>query len=415
MSRMKHERAPERLRTAWTSTADLEETLASMFHPPQDSPDNLTASQPPVLPPDKLTVASPLPSPPDKLSSSKQAVPSKQTPPDKLTGGVTKRLTPTPQDNLSGAVYRTLDGRGIEARFVRPCRLVQDGHTPSEHLVYLAMYKLAGDQDQARDSREAIIPLQAVAAKTAISLRNVRRVIRALEEKLAIEVTEYEDKTRSIPRRYRVWGMNAILERRRGLGYEFVYRNRNLITLARAEGWQPPDKLTGDAPDSLSAAPPVNLTPGPPDSQVPDPPDSLSGNKVIDERKAEQSSPARLVDAVHRQFGFVDDDAIQRLVSASRRVAPDATEDEISWAIGITAGRIRAMRHLTNPVGMLITQVPKCFEGASFRLYRESVRQRREAERREAERWRREAEAILADPRSPEEDRDWARTVLEAD
>ena len=30
-----------------------------------------------------------------------------------------------------------------------------------------------------------------------------------------LAVTEYEDKTKSIPRRYRVWGPRAVVERRR--------------------------------------------------------------------------------------------------------------------------------------------------------------------------------------------------------
>ena len=64
-------------------------------------------------------------------------------------------------------------------------------------------------------------------------------------------------------------------------------------------------------------------------------------------------------------------------------------------------------------MGMLITQVPRCFEGSSFRLFRESQRQRKQAEMEEVERWRAEARRVLADPRSGKEERNWACIVLE--
>jgi hypothetical protein len=387
MARRKHERPVEHLRTAWTSTADLEETLASMFGEAEAAPDNLSPTIPVNLPAPPVKLA---PATPDKLS-----VVAKPTP-DKLSGGATE--------------FETLDGDRVESRFVRPYRLVQDGHTSSEHLVYTAMYKLAGgDPDAGKTSREAIIPLQAVAERTAISLRNIRRVVRSLEAKLAIEVTEFEDKAHAIPRRYRIWSMNAILERRRQRGYEYVYRSRNLITLARPLS---PDKLTPGRPDRLTVVPPASLTGVPPDNQDTRPPDSLSGNT---EELFDKKARATLVAAVHREFGFVDDDAIARIASESRRAVPDLTNTEIAWAVTLTSSRIRLMRNLKNPVGMLITQVPRCFVGESFRLYREAERQRQEAERREQDQWRAEARRLLEDPdRTPDEET-WARAVLELD
>ena len=103
------------------------------------------------------------------------------------------------------------------------------------------------------------MPLKLVASKVAISVRNVRRIVRSLEEKLALDVTEFEDKTRSIPRRYRIWGFRAAMERRRNAGYNYVYRNRNLITLAKAHPNQP-GNLPRGAPDNLSAGVPDSFT-----------------------------------------------------------------------------------------------------------------------------------------------------------
>ena len=143
-----------------------------------------------------------------------------------------------------------LGGLVVDARCIRPYDNLQAAHTPSEHLVYTTMWKMLAGNDAEGPSREGILPMVAVAAKASLSLRNLRRVIRSLEEKLAVEVTEFEDKTRSIPRRYRVWAAKPIVERRRRAGYYFVYRNRNLITLARPYAASP----SGGAGDRLGEA-----------------------------------------------------------------------------------------------------------------------------------------------------------------
>lgn len=60
-------------------------------------------------------------------------------------------------------------------------------------------------------------------------------------------------------------------------------------------------------------------------------------------------------------------------------------------------------------INFLVTAVPKCFSGESFRLYREE--QRREAADRPRPR-EREAEERLADPLVPEEDQHLIRECL---
>jgi hypothetical protein len=289
-----------------TSTADLEETIAAMFLPP----DNVAGEASPVTPvklsgatqqhatnsndviqvtgrvltanlsgdmdqesPDNLTadrIIKELPSPPDSLTSqhSPLITPSPQ---DILTGGSADKLTSVaepmgertrglhqyppdiltanlpgmapPPDKLSGILFETLDGLVVDGACIRPYETVQNAHTASEHLVYMAMWKMLGSREQDGSSREGILPMRAVAGKVSLSLRNLRRVLRSLEQKLAIEITGYEDKTRSIPRRYRVWGVRPTIDRRRRAGYTYIYKYRNLITLARP--FQSPDKVTG--------------------------------------------------------------------------------------------------------------------------------------------------------------------------
>lgn len=434
MSRGKHDRPVEQLRTTWTSTEDLEETLALMLNPcavPAPPPTaNLTGggtSNDDAIPCPPSEIQS---DPPDTLASdiktSKVTAPVNMSgapparlrivPPANLTAPPPDTLTAGPPDTLRAApvtgAYQALDGALVDSKYIRSYRFVQDAHTASEHIVYTTMYKMAGGGSADGSSREAIIPMQMVAAKTAISIRNLRRILRSLESKLAIDVTEYEDKTKSIPRRYRIWNMNAILERRRQMGYHFVYRNRNLVTLARSLDETPAVKLTGGAPDKLPPGSPDRLPVPSPDKQAARPPDKLTAFIENDERNWKETSSS-IVSALREHFGYVDDNAIRRIVDDCRRRAADATGEEIATFVRLTAGRICKMTGLTNPVGMLITQVPKCFEGESFRQFRELERQRREAEARQGAELRADAERILADPAAEEPEKQWARMILE--
>jgi hypothetical protein len=219
MSRRRGSDKPvERLRTGWTSDADLEETLAQMFH--RDT-----------VPGDKLTgiPASEQGGSPASPDHSAPEAPVILTPagPDKLSGG-------TP-DNLTGPLYQTLEGLVVDAKCIRPFDSAQTGHTPSEHAVYVAMWRMLASAGSDAESREGLRPMRLIAEKVSLSVRNLRRVLHSLMDKLAVDVTEYEDKTKSIPRRYRVWSPRMVVERRRRAGYTCVYRNRNLITLARPQ------------------------------------------------------------------------------------------------------------------------------------------------------------------------------------
>lgn len=545
MTRKRTERPVERLRSGWTSTDDLEETIAAMFKLP---PDNLTGGKQ-VEPPDKLSGATAQcdrdnglysdsfsSSAPDKLAVGLEAYPpdvldcatpvnlsggqsdgSRLISPDKLTGDGTDNLTAgspdtlsatttlavaippldslaevhsdpsdpvapiarlvtapapalvnltgaptdnltvvtsgslgsatkftsspaapgnlpvpvasiTPPDNLTGPTFETLDGLIVDAKCIRLYQNVQSAHTASEHLVYTTMWKLLGSREDDGPSREGLLPMAAVASKVSISLRNLRRVLRSLEQKFALEITEYEDKTRSIPRRYRVWGFRPTMERRRHAGYSYIYRNRNLITLARPSGKTPPDTLAGAAAVNLSGAPPASLTSGPPDSLAPNPgdnkaqkpPDNMAASLIKEESKLKPttSSPFAvspvIAMAVTNNFGYVDDDALRRMIRACRQSVPDATDDEIADLATSAAHRIRRMRNLVNPVGLLITQVPKYFEGQSFLLYREEKRRVQEAERQRLRQQQREAQAILDNPASDNSDREWAQTLLQS-
>jgi hypothetical protein len=70
-----------------------------------------------------------------------------------------------------------------------------------------------------------------------------------------------------------------------------------------------------------------------------------------------------------REFGKPDQDAVVQLIRSCRREAPDCTEDEIVH-FAQTKGRLLKNGSIQNPIGFLLTAVPKCFTGESFREFR---------------------------------------------
>ena len=74
--------------------------------------------------------------------------------------------------------------------------------------------------------------------------------------------------------------------------------------------------------------------------------------------------------AIVSVLGIVDDDAIALLIQKCRQRTPDATDEEIAQLAAFQARRIARMRNVDNPIGLLIDQVPKCFDGEAFARYR---------------------------------------------
>ncbi len=72
---------------------------------------------------------------------------------------------------------------------------------------------------------------------------------------------------------------------------------------------------------------------------------------------------------------------LHHLIKNCRQQAADCTEEEIIHFIKEKALLVQA-RHsrIYNPIGFLLTAVPKCLAGEAFRLYREEQTRRRESE-----------------------------------
>ena len=176
------------------------------------------------------------------------------------------------------------------------------------------------------------------------------------------------------------------------------------------------NNLEDDSSSSFSAAeeeaapePETTTTTAEANASAPEPPSA---------EKEEAREPG-IVFAAMRLYGNPDDDAVNALVESCRRERADATAEEIAHFIREKGKLIT--RKIANPVGFLLTAVPKCFASDSFREYREQrMRERRqqvprEARDAQAERLRKEAEADLANPNIPEEEKRLIRTCLGLD
>jgi hypothetical protein len=175
---------------------------------------------------------------------------------------------------------------------------------------------------------------------------------------------------------------------------------------------------------NLTGAPGLNLTPPPPPNLDVEPGPNLIPLYREEEREAfsgnaSSSSPSLLFDALS-QYGAVDDDVLNRLRAQTQSVCPDFTEEELVHFIHSKGQLIRRRdSSISNPIGFLLTSVPKCFAGEAFQLFRitqRDIRQREAAERAqrnaEFENWRREQQSVLDDPKASEEDKHWARKLL---
>ena len=135
------------------------------------------------------------------------------------TGG---RLSPVYLDGLN---------RPVDSKYVRACNPVQDGHSPTEQMVYQSLW----NQGRAGGDGYRIVSrgYDRIAHDNGLSKRNVQRVMESLIEKLSIEILESEISADRVGKTYKLWNAGHILKRRSEAGLKCVYRNRTAVELVR--------------------------------------------------------------------------------------------------------------------------------------------------------------------------------------
>ena len=283
----------------------LLETEKRIEAPPDDvlSPGDITSSD---VTPTVSAIASDDSTPGDVLSPGD--VPTSSRTPFRLSR---QRILPIPE-----LIYRTADGIAVEPKRVQRATLVQHGHSPTEQLVYQILYN-AGVPDSSHPAwRDVQIGYDRLARQTGITKRNIIPLMHRLEKKLSIDVAEYQDSTRNLARKYRVFNMTEVLERRRKAHMEFVIRHRG-VEFVFAAG--PGDVSSpGDIASSGTPASPGDVpTPAPGDVSTPAPGDKTSPllgssfRKKLGTSSTGVPAPPVIATAIINEFGFLDDAALR--------------------------------------------------------------------------------------------------------
>jgi len=317
----------------------------------------------------------------------------------------------------AGASLPRAPAVGENGRFrVRRAVLAQDGHSSGEEVLYQSLWNSRYARPEAKDTRLVTIGWKAMAKLARMTPRNTRRNCQSLIDKLAVEQLSEENSRESIGRTYRLFSYKAILERRRAAGMEWITRSRGVVFVAG-----PVDAPAGEGGGRRAADPGIDSAPD--TKRVPGP-ERVPGYKEEPGAKRDTGStdgdpPGLLIRTLREYLPDVDDASVASLMEACRAKAADAAEEEINYFVRIKADLMHRMGTVKSPMGFLKTSVPRCFEGESFRQFRAAEAKRREAaalreaaQEEELRRFQEEQRAVLADPKSSEEDRRFARHYL---
>ncbi len=304
---------------------------------------------------------------------------------------------PDPVDVLAklASVHQPPKSRGKTVRAAR----VEDGHSATQDALYWYLWRTG---HQVMDSRSRFVQAGygQIQAVLGIDRSNVQDAIRELQKKFSIRV--FKASTVGSATIYEVFSCEDILAKRKSEGLlwarKFGTRRADLLRSPEEEIARPVG-ATPTAPVGLTPTGGIGVTP-------------IHSVREANSKKEPSSSLALVVRSVQEELGIVDDAAARQILERCYQQAPDATDEELEYHVRLQAARVRKSKRVENPIGLLIAQIPKCFEGESFRQFREAEEQNREKDRElqlaaEARRREHAAElrAWLDDPSTGPEER----------
>ena len=306
-------------------------------------------------------------------------------------------------------LWVTDDGDLVSQSRVRRIRIAQDVVNSAEEAVYDTLWNTKTAQDTAASGDSARI-VQAgydyLMRRTRLSKKTIQRVIDRLIHKDFIAIEKPADIYRRIPTVYRVFDYRAILAHhlRKGrthvakIGPGFTYarpiddprltsvETLNVATVGsmNMSTVRPADLSTGGTETPVTGANKnqstvVQQTTRSIDKNLLEKPTSASTIPLSSEATT-TTAPAELISGLQQLVDFVDTEAATLLWNECRFRVPDCRADEVLYfaqgkASVCAGGRIK------NPVGFLLTTVPKCFEGPAFANFRREEQRKAEEER----------------------------------
>jgi hypothetical protein len=110
----------------------------------------------------------------------------------------------------------------------------QDGHSLGEEILYQALWKMA--KPESARSRTIVIGWRGMSQICRMTPKNCKINAHRLIRKLALEILSPYNTPESIGTTYRIYTEEALLERRRAAGLEWVVRSRGVEFVDPATG-----------------------------------------------------------------------------------------------------------------------------------------------------------------------------------
>src|ERR1035437_7980387 len=117
---------------------------------------------------------------------------------------------------------------------IRRCAATHDGHSLGEEVLYQALWKAA--HPESAETRTIVIGWRGMSQLCRMTPKNCKITTQRLIRKLALEILSPYNTPESIGTTYRVYSDQAILQRRREAGLEWVVRSRGVQFVDPATG-----------------------------------------------------------------------------------------------------------------------------------------------------------------------------------
>jgi predicted transcriptional regulator len=330
-------------------------------------------------------------------------------------------------------LWITEHGDVISAARVKRIRLAQDAINSAEECVYDTLWNAKLLQTDERQSARIVqAGYDYLVKRTRLARKTIQRIVAKLIDKDFIEVETRADIYQRASTIYRVFSYKAVLERNIRKSRLYVAKMGPGFAYARPidEADKTDDQVGSDMTtvgmSDLTTIVETNMTTMVPPTTVtvvknnPTTVVKMSPYLLDTDVLDNTSSSSNRVREALLKFGPVDDDVVKQFVEACRQNAPDTTEEEMVNFIEEKGALIHAKEsRVYNPIGFLMTAVPKCFSGETLRSYRERRDRQRNAdqargweEQASVDRWRREQEASLSDPNISEQEKHLIRLCL---
>ncbi|MGA2877191.1 MAG: hypothetical protein ABSE82_16870, partial [Nitrososphaerales archaeon] len=305
----------------------------------------------------------------------------------------------------------------------------QDGLNKGEEKIYTFLWRTTyrskemGKAEFKIEGSRIEISLRDLARKVGLGLANCAWHMHCLEEKGCIVKVKETDHYH--PAVYYVREFGQILQWRKEHGLTHFIQRGHLAAFIDPQSGTPITRFRGQSSTIyrgkvISSAPNIielsllNTNRGVLDStgesvidsSTPSVIDSSTqlSNSVGKEHKGEEAqtsstsvgepAPEQLSQSLNELLPFIDDQAVRFLWTECRSRVADCSVTEVIYFTKAKAA-VLASGKIQNPIGFLLTAVPKCFEGQSFLAFRRALREQTDAEaklRRQREEAQRQAE-----------------------